>query len=124
MHVHVPDPGVVLSYAVSLGFVTDVVVENMDDMQIPQMPAGLRPLPTARFEDRSAAATGADGATGIGPIEGPGLVAVAPGAGLAGVFRSLGAHYIISGGQTMNPSTQDLLEAIRQVPAGRGHSPA
>ena len=45
------------------------------------------------------------------------MIAVVPGAGLAEVFRSLGAHYIVSGGQTMNPSTQDLLEAIRQVPA-------
>ena len=45
------------------------------------------------------------------------MIAVVPGAGLADVFRSLGMHYIISGGQTMNPSTQDLLEAIRKVPA-------
>ncbi len=43
-------------------------------------------------------------------------MAVVPGAGLAGVFRSLGMHGVISGGQTMNPSTQDLLEAIRKVP--------
>ena len=39
VHVHVPDPGKVLSYAVSLGFVTDVVVENMDDMSVPVTPA-------------------------------------------------------------------------------------
>ncbi len=116
VHVHVPDPGVVLSYAVSLGFVTDVVVENMDDMHIPQMPAGFDPFPP-RFEDGNASAAPLpDNAEAIGPIEGPGLVAVVPGAGLAGVFRSLGMHYIISGGQTMNPSTQDLLEAIRRVP--------
>ena len=44
-------------------------------------------------------------------------MAVVPGEGLAGVFRSLGTHHVISGGQTMNPSTQDLLEAIRKVPA-------
>jgi len=117
VHVHVPDPGVVLSYAVSLGFITDVVVENMDDMHIPQMPAGYDPIPP-RFEDGSAPATPiADSSEESSPIEGPGLVAVVPGAGLADVFRSLGTHYIISGGQTMNPSTQDLLEAIRKVPA-------
>ena len=117
VHVHVPDPGVVLSYAVSLGFVTDVVVENMDDMHIPQMPAGYDPLPP-RFEDGGAPAAPRPGdAEEIGPINGPGLIAVVPGAGLADVFRSLGMHYIISGGQTMNPSTQDLLEAIRKVPA-------
>ena len=116
VHVHVPDPGVVLSYAVTLGFITDVVVENMDDMHIPQMPAGYDPIPP-RFEDSGAsAAPRPDGAEAIGPINGPGLIAVVPGAGLADVFRSLGIHYIISGGQTMNPSTQDLLEAIRKVP--------
>ncbi len=49
-------------------------------------------------------------------IEGPGVVAVAPGIGLAKVFKSLGTHCVIAGGQTMNPSTQDLLEAIRRLP--------
>jgi hypothetical protein len=117
VHVHVPDPGVVLTYAVSLGFVTDVVVENMDDMHIPEMPSGFDPFPP-RFEDGSVPSAPRPGsAEGIGPIEGLGLVAVVPGEGLAGVFRSLGTHYVISGGQTMNPSTQDLLEAIRKVPA-------
>ena len=116
VHVHVPDPGVVLSYAVGLGFITDVVVENMDDMHLPQMPAGYDPVPP-RFEGGSAAAALLPAAAAaIGPILGPGLVAVVPGAGLAGVFRSLGMHYIIPGGQTMNPSTQDLLEAIRKIP--------
>jgi hypothetical protein len=116
VHVHVPDPGVVLGYAVSLGFVTDVVVENMDDMHIPDMPAGFDPIPP-RFEaGGTTVAPQPDSADVIGPIEGPGLVAVVPGEGLAGVFRSLGAHYIISGGQTMNPSTQDLLDAVRAVP--------
>ena len=116
VHVHVPDPGVILSYAVSLGFVTDVVVENMDDMHLPQMPAGYDPFPP-RFEDSNTSAVPLPGAAqDICPIEGPGLVAVVPGAGLAGVFRSLGVHCVISGGQTMNPSTQDLLEAIRAVP--------
>ena len=117
VHVHVPDPGVALTYAVSLGFVTDVVVENMDDMHIPEMPTGYDPFPP-RFEDGAAAIAAAPLAdvAEIGPIEGPGLVAVVPGAGLAGVFRSLGTHAIISGGQTMNPSTADLLAAIRTLP--------
>jgi len=116
VHVHVPNPGVPLAYAVSLGFVTDVIVENMDDMHIPAMPAGYDPVPP-RFD----AATGGarlPAADAIPtPIEGPGIIAVAPGAGLAQVFRSLGAHAIVSGGQTMNPSTHDLLEAVNKVPA-------
>lgn len=126
VHVHVPDPGVALSYAVSLGFVTDVVVENMDDMHIPDMPPGYDPLPP-RFEAATDATTDADaapagGAGGCQPEDvqgGIGVIAVAPGAGLTQVFRSLGAHCIVSGGQTMNPSTQDLLESVRQLPTDR-----
>jgi DAK2 domain fusion protein YloV len=119
VHVHVPDPGPVLTYAVGLGFVTDVVVENMDDMHIPAMPTGYDPVPP-RFEGEPAPAAAAPAAEEFelaGPIEGPGILTVAPGAGLAHVFRSVGAHLVISGGQTMNPSTQDLLEGLRRLPA-------
>jgi len=118
VHVHVPDPGVALTYAISLGFVTDVVVENMDDMSIPDMPAGFDPVPP-RFEVAEAADEGPTGPCEAGPIDGPGVIAVAPGAGLARIFRSLGAHCVIAGGQTMNPSTQDLLDAIRALPVDK-----
>jgi DAK2 domain fusion protein YloV len=129
VHVHVRDPGVVLSYAVSLGFVTDVIVENMDDMYIPEMPRGYDPLPP-RFAgpERAAAVPPTLPAKGTGqaavaplpavpPIEGPGIIAVVSGAGLAEVFKSLGTHIVVSGGQTMNPSTQELLAAVEQLPA-------
>lgn len=117
VHVHVSNPGVPLAYAIGLGFVTDVVVENMDDMHIPEMPAGYDPLPphfTAE-EGEPTAPTLAEAAAD--EIEGPGIVVVAPGAGLADVFKSLGAHVVISGGQTMNPSTQELYEAIQRIQA-------
>lgn len=121
VHVHVPDPGPVLSYAISLGFVTDVVVENMDDMLLDAgTPPEHDPVPP-RFEN--AAPGGADHPAPVSagafeqnaPIEGPGVLAVSPGPGLADVLRSLGAHAVILGGQTMNPSTQDLLEGIHQL---------
>jgi uncharacterized protein len=117
VHVHVPDPGAVLSYAISLGFVTDVVVENMDDMSIPDMPPGQDPVPP-----RFAAAETELGLPDVfaGPVEelpeGPGIVAVVPGNGLTQVFKSLGAQSIVAGGQTMNPSTQELLQAIQNLP--------
>ncbi|MGQ9766430.1 MAG: DAK2 domain-containing protein [Anaerolineae bacterium] len=122
VHVHVPDPGKVLSYAVSLGFVTDIVVENMDDMHIPEMPAGYDPLPprfaaeTTGTAAQPAAAEPQPLCNTEGTIEGPGIVAVVPGAGLAQIFLSLGTHCIVPGGQTMNPSTQDLLDAINRLP--------
>ena len=122
VHVHVTNPGVPLSYAVGLGFVTDVVVENMDDMHIPAMPPGYDPTPP-RFVSAPAAPAAAAPVPAAQPaetppsIEGPGIIVVAPGKGLAEVFRSLGAHAVVSGGQTMNPSTQELYTAIRQLPA-------
>ena len=127
VHVHVPNPGVPLAYAVGLGFVTDVVVENMDDMHIPEMRPGYDPVPP-RFETAmtatAAAATAVPASVAVTPddigalaaIDGPGVIVVAPGKGLADVFRSLGAHIIVSGGQTMNPSTQDLYQAIAKLP--------
>ncbi len=123
VHVHVPNPGVPLAYAVGLGFVTDVVVENMDDMHIPEMRPGYDPVPP-RFETAAtttAAVPAADAGIpadvgALAAIDGPGVIVVAPGKGLADVFRSLGAHVIVSGGQTMNPSTQDLYQAIAKLP--------
>jgi uncharacterized protein len=116
VHVHVPNPGVPLGFAVTLGFISEVIVENMDDMHIPDMPPGVDPIPP-RFEAGAAwpSAPAAIFAAEPEEIEGPAIVAVAPGPGLAGVFRSLGAHYVVSGGQTMNPSTQDLLQAIEKA---------
>jgi DAK2 domain fusion protein YloV len=116
VHVHVPNPGIPMGYAVTVGFITEVIIENMDDMHIPDMPPGYDPIPP-RFE------AGGTGLSSTAPaftaepeeIEGPAIVVVAPGPGLAGVFRSLGAHYVVPGGQTMNPSTHDLLEAIEKA---------
>jgi DAK2 domain fusion protein YloV len=105
VHVHVADPGVPLSYAVSLGFITDVVVENMDDMHLPEVPAEVAEVGVT-----------ADADTDLANISGPGVIVVAQGAGVSEVFRSLGAHVIVSGGQTMNPSTRDILDAIQRLP--------
>ncbi|PKO22201.1 MAG: hypothetical protein CVU38_10705 [Chloroflexi bacterium HGW-Chloroflexi-1] len=115
-HIHVSNPAVPLSYAISLGFVTDVIVENMDDMQIPEMPAGYDPAPP-RFETTESRLPGSTPEVALEPIEGPGIIVVAPGPGLAQVFKSLGAHIVVSGGQTMNPSTQELYQAIWKLPA-------
>jgi DAK2 domain fusion protein YloV len=106
VHVHHPDPSIPLAFGLSQGFVTDVVVENMDAMavmgNVPQ-DVGLYTSPVVK--------TYADTVAGVG------VIAVAPGPGLREVFASLGAGGVVSGGQTMNPSTQDLLEAIRALPS-------
>jgi DAK2 domain fusion protein YloV len=96
IHVHTDDPAKALGYALGLGEVSDVHVHNM------------RRQTEARAEAlRSEAAARK-------PL---GFVAVAAGEGLAEILRSLGVDEVVSGGQTMNPSTAELLEAIERVPA-------
>ncbi len=97
VHVHVSDPGVPISYGAELGSLRDVVVEDMQ----------------AQYQDFISERGAAQPAEGIGDI---GVVAVVPGDGLARVFESLGVGAVVRGGQTMNPSTKDLLEAIESLP--------
>jgi DAK2 domain fusion protein YloV len=103
VHIHVKDPGQPLSYGSSLGKVTDVVVENMQM----QMEAIVNNTTAPIADDPP------DLAIEPGQI---GIVAVASGDGLARVFRSLGAAYIVNGGQTNNPSTEEMLRAVQEIP--------
>jgi DAK2 domain fusion protein YloV len=97
VHVHTDEPAAVLAYATTLGEVAEVHVNNMR-RQTAERAEGLRV--------QRAAATK--------PL---GFVAVAAGEGLAQILTSLGVDRIVSGGQTMNPSTAELLEAIESIPA-------
>ncbi len=101
VHVHTNDPGAVLSHVMSMGEVAEVHINNMRK-QTAERDAGLR------SEARS-----------DGPRKPLGFVAVAAGAGLAQILESLGVDVVVSGGQTMNPSTQDLLDAVSQVNADK-----
>lgn len=98
VHVHTNDPGSVLSFVTSLGEVAEVHINNMRK-QTAQRDAQLR-------AQKSEA-----------PVKPLGFVAVAAGDGLGRILESLGVDVVVSGGQTMNPSTQDLLEAIERVHA-------
>ncbi len=96
VHVHAPAPGAILDYGCSVGVLSNVVVENMQEQYIDFMAARGNPV---KAED----------------IAGMTTIAVVPGAGLARVFESLGVGVIVAGGQTMNPSTEDILKAIEQA---------
>jgi hypothetical protein len=108
VHVHVFDPSAPLAFAVKQGFITDVVVENMDAMAA----AGQVP-DDVKDELSTAPGFAALPVEHLGSI---GVVAVAPGPGLADVFESLGVGGVVSGGQTMNPSIQELLDAVDALP--------
>lgn len=98
VHVHTNDPGKVLSHMVALGEVAEVHINNMRRQQAVR--DGM-----LRQEASSA------------PPKPIGIVAVAAGPGLAQILTSLGVDVVVSGGQTMNPSTQDLLDAVASVNA-------
>lgn len=106
VHVHVLDPGVPISYGAGLGSLRDVVVEDMQAQYQDFVRGDAGPAPSS--EARPAT-----------PVQEIGIVAVVMGDGLARVFQSLGASAIVRGGQTMNPSTQDLLEAINELPSSQ-----
>ncbi len=100
VHVHTNDPGTALHEAVSYGSFVTVKVENM------------------RLQHTEKVLSEQEIAPKIAPSEKPlGVVSVCAGEGLADVFTNLGVDAIISGGQTMNPSTQDILEAVNRVAA-------
>jgi len=96
IHVHTNDPSQPLAHALGLGEVSDVHIHNM------------RRQTEARAEALRTQAT---------PTKAVGFVAVAAGEGLARILESLGVDEVVSGGQTMNPSTAELLDAISRVPA-------
>ena len=100
VHVHTNDPGTALHEAVSYGSFVTVKIENM------------------RLQHTEKVMSEQELAPKIAEPEKPfGVVSVCAGKGLADVFKDLGVDGIISGGQTMNPSTQDILEAVNKVPA-------
>jgi len=100
VHVHTNDPGKALHEAIDYGSFVTVKIENM------------------RLQHTEKVMTEAEKAPRIAePEKALGVVSVCAGDGLADVFLNLGVDQIISGGQTMNPSTQDILEAVNKVPA-------
>ncbi len=100
VHVHTNDPGKALHEAMDYGSFITVKIENM------------------RLQHTEKVMSENEKAPKIAEPEKPfGVVSVCAGEGLADVFMNLGVDGIISGGQTMNPSTQDILEAVNKVPA-------
>jgi DAK2 domain fusion protein YloV len=110
VHVHVQDPGEPLSYGVALGTLSDVVVENLEE-QCRDFIAGQAPSPVLGYRPSARPPVAVEKITDIA------TVAVASGPGLTSIFESLGASAVVPGGQTMNPSTEELLAAIESLNA-------
>jgi DAK2 domain fusion protein YloV len=95
VHIHTYDPGSIIRYATSLGTLHQLQVQNMDDQHVGFVEMQKERLPSLEIS----------------------VVAVAAGSGMREVFRSLGAAAIVTGGQTMNPSVQEILQAVESVPS-------
>ena len=103
VHVHSNNPGKAIEMALKFGELTKVKIENMREQH-----NNLLKSDELAQQNRK---------TPVAPEKEIGFVAVAAGAGVEALFTDLGADYIVRGGQTMNPSTEDILEAIGQTPA-------
>ena len=113
VHVHTNDPGLAIQKALTYGQLTSMKIDNMREEHqerviknaereaIKQAEADRR---EREQEDKS-------------KWKEYGFISVSAGAGIGEIFKGLGVDYLIEGGQTMNPSTEDMLNAIRQVPA-------
>ncbi len=105
VHVHTNQPGIALQEALEYGYLVKVKIENM------------RLQHTEKLLEKQEMAEQQQAEPVAAPEKPFGVVSVCAGDGLAAVFRDLGCDQIVSGGQTMNPSTQNILSAINRTPA-------
>lgn len=104
VHIHTNNPGGVLELAITHGELSKIKIENMREQHSELL-----------FKDGNKASEAAEESPK--PLERYGTVAVAMGEGISDIFRDLGANEIIEGGQTMNPSTEDILNSVNKVNA-------
>lgn len=104
VHVHTNDPGLAIQKALTYGSLTKIKIDNMREEHQEKV---IREAEKKQAEEKKAQE----------PPKETGFIAVTIGTGIGEVFRDLGVDYLIEGGQTMNPSTEDMLNAIDQVNA-------
>ena len=109
-------PGSVLQNALDCGYLTDIQIENIREAKTAQPSAAKATSAEKMLKSDEAAQTDAP-LTRAEPEKEYGFVAVAAGDGVTQLFKELGADIVVSGGQTMNPSTDDILQAVEATPA-------
>lgn len=118
VHIHTETPGTVLNYACSLGSLRQIGITNMQDQHeefLDMHGQGSGATGTVHADAGAAHASGRDPNTAVAQSR-IAVLSVASGPGLVKTFRSMGASGIIEGGQTMNPSTEDILKMVEAVP--------
>ena len=116
VHVHTNDPGKALQWACDLGDLINLKIDNMAEERRERMRIAEEAQKAAekkRLEEEAAAAKAKEEA----PLKDYGMVAVSLGEGFSSIFTDLGVNHIVEGGQTMNPSIEDILDAVAAVGA-------
>ena len=117
-HVHTNDPGLALQKALTVGSLSKIKIDNMREEHQEKLIKDSQKLAAQqKAEEEAYEAAQADEKTNNMPAKEMGFVSVSIGEGMNEVFRGLGVDYLIEGGQTMNPSTEDMLNAIEHVNA-------
>lgn len=107
IHVHTNDPGLAIQRALTYGSLSRIKIDNMREEHQEKLIKDAEKLARQQVEEEKKQT----------PPKETGFIAVSAGAGLTDIFRELGVDYLIEGGQTMNPSTEDMLNAIDKVNA-------
>ncbi|MFT4144674.1 MAG: DAK2 domain-containing protein, partial [Mobilitalea sp.] len=110
VHVHTNDPGLAIQRALTYGSLTRMKIDNMREEHNERIIKDAEKLAEEQKKEEETAAPAK-------PRKNAGFIAVSMGEGLDEIFTGLGVDYIIKGGQTMNPSTEDMLNAISEVNA-------
>ena len=105
VHVHTNDPGLAIQKALTYGSLTSMKIDNMREEHHEKVIKDAEKAAKAETEAKSE------------PEKEVGFIVVSAGEGLSDIFKDLGVDFIIEGGQTMNPSTEDILEAVDKVNA-------
>ena len=116
VHVHTDIPGDALNEGQKYGVLELAKIENMRT-QAEDMAAGRQTQSVDDLDEAPSAPAEETGHVVAAPEKKYGFLAVCAGEGLATVFKDLGVDYVVSGGQTMNPSTESILEGVDKIPA-------
>ena len=108
-HVHTNDPGLAIQEALKHGSLSKIKIDNMREEHQERLIKDAQKVAKEQAKAEAAAAPA--------ELKEMGFISVSAGAGLSEIFSGLGVDVIIEGGQTMNPSTDDILNAIEKVPA-------
>lgn len=112
VHVHTEHPGKALEEALTFGQLLTIKIENMKEQHRKAAEKYEQEKAKAEAEEKKRQTLKA-----VAPVDEVGFVSVASGDGLESVFKDLGCQHIVSGGQSMNPSTEDIYEAVMATPA-------